>query len=56
MKQEKLLTEVTVSDSIKQNILSSLDVVNNTVVVDGGDIENSSYTSSRWNNLAMSFS
>ena len=38
MKQENFLTEVIVSDSIKQNILSSLDVVNNIVVVDGGDI------------------
>ncbi len=40
MKQDKILTEVIVSDSIKQNLLSSLDVVNNVVVVDGSDIGN----------------
>ncbi len=40
MKQENLLTEVIVSDSIKQNILSSLDVDNNIVVVDSGDSGN----------------
>ncbi len=40
MKQEKLLTEVIVSESIKQNVLSSLDVDNNIEVIDGGDIGN----------------
>ncbi len=35
-----MLTEVIVLDSIKQNVLSSLDVVNNIVVVDGGYIGN----------------
>ena len=35
-----MLTEVIVSESIKRNILSSLDVVNNIVVVDGSDIGN----------------
>ncbi len=37
-----MLTEVIISDSIKQNVLSSLDVDNNIVVVDGGDIGNPS--------------
>ncbi len=37
----KMLTEVIVSDSITQNVLSSLDLVNNIVVIDGGDIGNS---------------
>ncbi len=35
-----MLTEVIVSESIQQNVLSSLDVVNDIVVIDGGDIGN----------------
>jgi hypothetical protein len=35
-----MLTEVILSESYKQNILSSLDIVNDIVVVDGGDIGN----------------
>ena len=40
MKQKKMLTEVIVSESIKPNILSSLNIVNDIVVIDGGDIGN----------------
>ncbi len=38
--QEKILMEVIVLKSIKQNLLSSLDIVNDIVVIDGGDIGN----------------
>ena len=36
-KQEKLLTKVTVPTTILENLLSELDIINEVVVVDGGD-------------------
>ncbi len=35
-----MLKEVFASESIKQNVLSSVGIVNDIVVVDGGDIGN----------------
>jgi hypothetical protein len=41
-KQNRLLTEVIVPEAIKPNIFTKYDIDNDIVVVDGGDVGNSS--------------